>query len=292
MNTKTLVNTNGELFREMFGKTPLKARLDDILKESIELSRFTDIASLKDETGDLLCSLLALCYESGFNAEDLILHTHNKIRNRSNQYKTLGRKTKIALLGGSFNPVTKAHINIANFVLSSCNEFDEVWLVPCFNSLYGKTLVNAQQRLHMCNLAVKNHPLIKVFDYEIKHQLKGETFHFMNKLISDKEYENFNFSFIIGMDSAKNINKWINSEMLMRLTRFVVVPRDKEKIENSDMWFLNPPHIFLNNDVPMSDISSTKVRHVIKSGLVHNILDMIEETVYNYILDNGLYIKE
>jgi len=67
-----------ETFESNFGKTPLKERLDDILRETLELIRYTDINHMKEETGDALSSMLMLCNESGWDAEELIKDTCTK----------------------------------------------------------------------------------------------------------------------------------------------------------------------------------------------------------------------
>ena len=106
-------NKIAEKFTMAFGRTPIKQRLEDILGEAIELSRFVDIPNLKEEAGDLLCSTIQLCNECGWNADELIDATLTKIDRRKEQYKSLGRKTKIAALGGAFNPITLGHIEVA-----------------------------------------------------------------------------------------------------------------------------------------------------------------------------------
>ena len=44
--------------------------------------------------------------------------------------KTASRR-KVAILGGSFNPPTITHLQIASETLNLCAEIDEVWIVPC-----------------------------------------------------------------------------------------------------------------------------------------------------------------
>ena len=43
---------------------------------------------------------------------------------------------------------------------------------------------------------------------------------------SDKEYENYRFAFIIGIDRANTITDWYNSDELLKFdVPFVVIPR-------------------------------------------------------------------
>ena len=198
MEVKDLQKLVDDKFRENFGYTPLKERLRDIQDEFFELMKWQDVQNLKEETGDLLSSLLKLCSESGWNADDLILNTLKKIDNRADQYKTLGRKTRVAILGGAFDPIHKGHIQLAQFVLNTSGQFDEVWLMPNFRSISGKEMVSAEHRLKMCEIAAKVDNRIKVFDYEIRNKLKGETYYFFKKLKEEKELtEKYQFDMII-----------------------------------------------------------------------------------------------
>ena len=181
MDSKDLQKKVDEKFREHFGYTPLRERMSDLQREFFELMKWQDVNNLKEEAGDLLASLTQLCSESGWNSEDLILNTLKKIDTRADQYKTLGRKTKVAILGGAFNPIHNGHIQLAQFVLNASGEFDEVWLMPANNHMYNKDMASPEHRLKMCELAAKKDARIKVFDYEIAHNLKGETYYFFKR---------------------------------------------------------------------------------------------------------------
>ena len=65
-----------------FGRTSLSDRLEDIEKECQELMRYTDVRNLKEETGDLLCSVIQLCTECGWQFENLVRETLEKIHRR------------------------------------------------------------------------------------------------------------------------------------------------------------------------------------------------------------------
>jgi len=291
METKDLQKLVDNKFREHFGYTPQSERLKDIQNEFFELMRNQDVINLKEETGDLLSSLIKLCSESGWNAEDLILETLKKIDSRADQYKTLGRKTKVAILGGAFNPVHKGHIQIAQFVLNTSGEFDEVWLMPAYQHMYNKHMESAEDRLAMCELAAKVDGRIKIFDYEIKNQLKGETYYFFKRLKEEKELtEKYQFAMIIGLDNANSFSKWVNYEELERMARFVVIPRPGIERDFNVNWYLKQPHIFLSGENKIMEASSTLVRSILVGPEPNKVLDYLSEDVYDYIKEHNLYL--
>ena len=296
MEVKDLQKLVDNKFRENFGYTPLKERLRDIQDEFFELMKWQDVKNLKEETGDLLSSLLKLCSESGWNAEELIKNTLKKIDNRADQYKTLGRKTRVAILGGAFDPIHKGHIQLAQFVLNTSGQFDEVWLMPNFRSISGKEMVSAEHRLKMCELAAKVDNRIKVFDYEIRNKLKGETYYFFKKLKEEKELtEKYQFAMIIGLDNANSFDKWVNYEELERLAQFVIVPRAGIERDMNINWYIQKPHIFLNNQTNIIEISSSEIRELFnKDSIVklEKLLNYLDHDVYKYILTNKLYKNE
>lgn len=293
MNCNELQKLVDDTFEKYFNYTPLTQRIDDITRECDELKRFGNVKDLKKETGDALSSIIKLCAECDWNFEDLVRYTcEEKIPKRAAQYKSLGRKYQIALLGGAMDCMSLGHKQLAQFVLNTSKTFDEIWIVPAFKHMYNKPMVDFKHRFNMCKLTCEDDKRIKIFDYEYKHQLAGETYHFVKKLINDPEYENFNFSFIIGYDNAITFDKWVNYTELEKMIRFVVVPRQGFKISlNTDAWYLKRPHIFLGvdgDDFPIMDVSSTMIRNKIKNG--ESVENLIHPNVYKYIKENNLYL--
>lgn len=282
----------GKVFTASFGRTPLRQRLEDIGKECTELCRYIDLRNLREETGDLLASTLALCEENGWSATELIEDTLNKIERRKLQYQTLGRKVYVALIGGAFNPVTNGHIKLAQFVLNSSKTFDEVWLVPCYSHMYGKQMATPEQRLEMCRLATKVDGRIKVCDYEIVHKLKGETYHFLKQLLAeDFAKDQYDFSYIIGLDNANTFDKWVNYEDLERMMRFIVVGRQGVERDAKVNWYLKPPHIYLTpdkSDIP--EVSSTQVRTIMSGHDIGEASRLVNQEVFKYMVDSKLYL--
>ena len=258
---KDLQKKINRVYTTIFGRTPLKQRLDDIQKESFELCRYLDLKSLKEETSDLLGTLYQLCNECDWSVEELIEMNISKIKRRRKQYKSLGRKTQVAILGGAFDPITRGHIQVAQLVLNQSMVFDEVYLMPCYNHVYNKKMESPTRRLEMCEIAAKVDGRIKVFDYEIANKFSGETYNLAKRLLEDKKYKDtHSFSFIIGLDNANTFDSWVNYEELERLVRFVVVPRTGEKPKRGVNWYLKEPHLFIEPDEPLMEISSTAVR--------------------------------
>jgi len=306
MEVKDLQKKIDDTFREHFGYTPLKERLNDIQSEFFELMKWQDVKNLKEETGDLLSSLMKLCSESGWNAEELVFNTISKINNRAEQYKTLGRKTRVAILGGAFNPIHNGHIQIAQFVLNTSGQFDEVWLMPANNHMYNKNMVSPEHRLKMCEIAANKDSRIKIFDYEIRNKLKGETYYFFKRLKEETELtEKYQFAMIVGLDNANTFDKWVNYQELERLTQFVVVPRAGTERDLNVNWYLQKPHIFLNGENTIMNVSSTLVRNLLnkiqkstsdeyKSSIEDEILNfsepLLDKDVYDYIIKNNLYL--
>jgi len=278
-------------FLELFGRTPLKERQDDILGEAIEFSRAAHVDDLKEELGDLLASALMACEELGVQHEDIVRATLEKVKKRKLQYKSLGRKTKVAILGGAFNPPTVGHIAVAQYVLNTSKTFDEVWLMPCYKHMYGKEMVDFQHRFKMCEIAASEDGRIKAWDYEGRNQLKGETYHLV-KLLQGEEFakHEYNFSIIIGMDNANTFSKWVNYELLEKMIAFVVVPRAGVERQADQDWYLKPPHIFLGNiEGSMPNISSTEVREYLKDDAKDIARAYLNEGVYQYIQQHGFY---
>jgi nicotinate-nucleotide adenylyltransferase len=295
---RTLSGKVKKTFENNFGQTPLRQRCEDILGEAIELSRFTTIANLKEEHGDLLSTLLMSFIENGWDPVECIEATLKKIERRTAQYKAFGRKLNVAILGSACDPIHLGHVALAEFILNFSSEFDMVWIMPCFKHMYGKQMASAKHRLEMCRLATKHDRRIQVFDYEIKNKLGGETYHLAKQLMAEDFAKNkFDFSLVIGGDNAATFDKWVNYQDLEKMIRFVVIPRQGVDLKTKNAWFLKSPHMLLTPEVPIQNVSSTMVRTNLKEmysgrnpGYALDFLNkQINTEVLEYIRKNNLY---
>src|SRR5437879_924479 len=75
-------------------------------------------------------------------------------------------------------------------------------------------------------LHLREERCLGVFDYEIRHRFRGETYHSIKKLLTEDIARNqCEFSFIIGQDNADDFATWSNADSLERMIRFIVLPR-------------------------------------------------------------------
>ena len=78
---------------------------------------------------------------------------------------------KIGIFGGSFNPIHNMHLKIANYLIEN-KYLDKIIFVPTGDKYSYKThMLEADKRLIMINLAIKDNPNILSSDYEIKNQM-------------------------------------------------------------------------------------------------------------------------
>lgn len=306
MEIKNIQQEINECFLDHFGYTPLTDRLEDVQGECQELMNHTDVRNLKEETGHLLTSVLQLCNENDFDPEELIHNTLNTIKGRAEQYKSLGRKVNVAILGLAANPIHIGHIQLAQFVLNVSKKIDEVWLMPSYNHMQKDDMVSAEHRLEMCKLAAKVDKRIKVFDYEIVNELGGETYYLFKKLKVEKTItiekntypaDKFRFYMIIGLDNANKFHTWVNFQELEKMVKFIVVPRKGVERDYDVDWYTQKPHIFLNSETPIMDVSSTEIRNLLNKPIEVQLSNShfskyLDENVWEYIIKNNLYKSE
>jgi nicotinate-nucleotide adenylyltransferase len=145
--------------------------------------------------------------------------------------------------------------------------------------------------MEMTRIAARADARIQVSDYEVRHNFRGETYHFVKRLLEeDFAKKQYNFSYIIGMDNANSFPSWVNSADLERMIRFVVVPRVGVAARPEVTWYKKSPHIVLAGGDRIRNTSSTAARELLK----HNedstpIMEVLDKEVYKYIRHNHLY---
>jgi nicotinate-nucleotide adenylyltransferase len=171
---------------------------------------------------------------------------------------------RIAIYGGSFNPMHIGHEKIVDYVLNNLN-MDKIIIIPVgIPSHRENNLEQSDTRLKICKEIFKGNKKIEVSDIEIKSEGKSYTYDTLLKLI-DLYGENNEFFEIIGEDSLKSLKTWKNYEELLKICKFIVFRRKDDKNIQIDEEFLNNKNIIiLENEY--YNISSTEIRNMVKNN--------------------------
>ena len=171
---------------------------------------------------------------------------------------------RIAIYGGSFNPMHIGHEKIVDYVLNNLN-MDKIIIIPVgIPSHRENNLEQSDTRLKICKEIFKGNKKIEVSDIEIKSEGKSYTYDTLLKLM-DLYGENNEFFEIIGEDSLKSLKTWKNYEELLKICKFIVFRRKDDKNIQIDEEFLNNKNIIiLENEY--YNVSSTEIRNMVKNN--------------------------
>lgn len=196
---------------------------------------------------------------------------------------------KIAMFGGSFNPVHNAHTDFAQKVIKAFN-LDELYIMPTFSSPHKteEGMASPFDRLKMCEIAFKNIDKAVVSDIEIKRSGKSFTCDTLKQLKA--MYPDDTLYLVMGADMFVTLLKWRNPLEIFAMAEIITFPRDNDGYqvltEYSQKYksYGAVSHI-LNEPVFM--LSSTEIRNNI-----HNkefVLNNLNPDVCKYIAENNLY---
>jgi nicotinate-nucleotide adenylyltransferase len=131
---------------------------------------------------------------------------------------------RICLFGGTFDPIHKAHIRIAQEALTEFH-LDRVIFVPAGNPPHKdpSSLAPYEDRLRMVELACKGHPKFQVSRLEAgkTRSYSVDTVALFAKSLACGE----RLFFLIGSDAFDEIETWHRWRDLLRMTEFIVVAR-------------------------------------------------------------------
>ncbi|MBP5683998.1 MAG: nicotinate-nicotinamide nucleotide adenylyltransferase [Bacilli bacterium] len=181
---------------------------------------------------------------------------------------------KTGIFVGSFNPITKAHLNIARHLYHK-KIVNKIIFVPTVNN--DKKLESLENRTNMINLVIDNKHLVvsdimnnySKFNYQVINELK-------------KDYKDLYL--IMGFDLIKKFKSFDNYLDLIKDNHIIVVNRDSTYKEMYK-YIHKEYNDYLNNFILIdyhSKISSSKWKYK-KNDYI------INRKVLDYIIDNNLY---
>ena len=183
---------------------------------------------------------------------------------------------------GSFNPIHRGHLIIANTVATR-HLVDQVWLVvtPQNPLKSSNELIHASDRLAMVSLSTAANDHLKACDIECKMPLPHYTIDTLTLL--QRRYPGYSFMLIIGEDNLATFDQWKDAKKLLAHYHLVVYPRFQPKKKR---LHITHPHIKLI-DAPLLGISASFIRKAIQEH--HSIKYLVPEEVEKYISSKKLY---
>jgi nicotinate-nucleotide adenylyltransferase len=194
----------------------------------------------------------------------------------------MNQRQKIGLFFGSFNPIHKGHLIIAN-IMAQNTDLDKVWLVvsPQNPLKPSKGLLHEFDRYDLVKAAIADNYKLEASDVEFHLPKPSYTIHTLAYLT--EKYPNKEFKVIIGEDNLENFTKWKNHEQILDQYGLYVYPRPH--VTNSDLK--RHPQVTIV-EAPMIDISATYIRNCIKNN--KSIRYLVPEPVENMIRMKNFYV--
>lgn len=133
---------------------------------------------------------------------------------------------KIALFGGTFDPVHQGHLEVASRARDEM-DLDEVIFLPCRRSPHKGTgpVADDHQRISMLKAATANFPWASVSDFEINRPAPSYTWKTVEAFIENLPSETLIF-LLIGLDQWLALPRWAHPEKLTASVKFLVFGRN------------------------------------------------------------------
>jgi nicotinate-nucleotide adenylyltransferase len=202
----------------------------------------------------------------------------------------LGRK--IGILGGSFDPIHLAHIQLAKAAYEQF-KLDSVIFLPSGNHSHNpkKTIAPPYRRLEMIKLSIQDYPYFQVSEYELEKRgdsYTAETLDYFTQI-----YPEYQFYYIIGADTLFKMDSWYYPERCMKKAIFLVGNRMGHSLEEINQQISKITGAYGGQieliEMKGMEISSTMIRDLLANE--KDASPYLKPLVSEYIQENHLYHK-
>jgi nicotinate-nucleotide adenylyltransferase len=196
----------------------------------------------------------------------------------SAQRLTVGGLKKIAIYGGTFDPVHHAHLILARQAIETLG-LDKVILVPAAISPLKKAapVASGEVRLAMLQVAVKGEPEFEVNECELLRPPPSYTIDTVED-IRRRECDAAIYC-LIGEDNVEQLPRWHRFAELEKIVRFVVLDRSGKQPSHS--------YQLIHRRI---DISATEIRRRVAQN--ESIRYLLPDSVEEIIQREKLYLEQ
>lgn len=207
-----------------------------------------------------------------------------------------------AVFGGTFDPIHKAHLACAQYVLTHC-AVREVQLMPCHLPAHRASPgVSAEHRAAMVQIAIQDMPGLQLQPLELNKHSPSYTVDSLRLL--REQYPRGGLLFVMGMDSLAYFKQWHQWQSILQLAHLVVCQRPGSSATQGDcpalleqfgtnslqdLHLLDAGKIMLL-DNPPQELSATRIRTLLEKNQPDNELNqLLPAEVLQYIKTQRLY---
>lgn len=133
-------------------------------------------------------------------------------------------RQRLALFGGSFNPVHQAHLEVIQGVLGR-GDISHVIAIPVNRSPFkeGEELLPGDLRLRMLRAALKGWPGVSVSDLELRRPPPSYTIHTVEQMA--RRYPRDGLCLVMGADTVAAFADWFLAGHILRKASLLLVGR-------------------------------------------------------------------
>ncbi|HIK18601.1 MAG TPA: nicotinate (nicotinamide) nucleotide adenylyltransferase [Leptolyngbyaceae cyanobacterium M33_DOE_097] len=194
---------------------------------------------------------------------------------------------KLAIFGGTFDPVHWGHLLIAETAWEQA-ELDQVIWVPAANPPHKPELCESfAQRLEMVRRAIADQPAFIASDID-QHQA-GRSYAIETLVQLQQHYPQSDWYWILGDDAFKSLPRWRQAHQLIEQCTWLIAPRVTELAHPASTVALNSNVRQMWLKMPQIGVSSSQVRDRVAQQ--KSIRYLVPESVRLYIESQKLYTK-
>lgn len=201
---------------------------------------------------------------------------------------------RFGLVGGTFDPVHRAHTEIPQGLAAELG-WERIIFIPAWRQPFKEGNSSPFHRHAMVVLATREIDAAEVSLVELEREAVSYTIDTLRQLRSD--YPDVGLEWVIGEDNAAELPRWREYESLFDLANFVILRRTEgstrlpaalqSRVTSAAGRAANGAILFANNH--SRDISSTAIRERVREG--RSIEGLVHPEVMHYIRKTGLYLN-
>lgn len=197
--------------------------------------------------------------------------------------------TRIAIYGGTFDPIHMGHLEVAKAVIEE-KAADRLYFMPNYISPFkqGEIHSSGEDRINMINIAIRGLPSIEASDYEIKRKSPSYTIDTLEAFGREFSHD---ICFVAGADSIDSMEEWHRGPELLSKFKIIAVKRVGFPIEKLIEKIAYYKKKFNSDIILLKKIPKYISSSAIRDNLIFkdDISEYLTAEVRDYILKNDLY---